>query len=56
MAKDNIGSISSEAKDHPPGERPTGKMATQSGMPHKHEGNKMPHEHFMDKMSGSLCK
>lgn len=68
MAKNNIGDISSEAKDKPPGEKggsgmghdggsrdmPTGKLVSQSGQPHKHEAKKMPHEHFQDKMAGSL--
>jgi hypothetical protein len=67
-SSDKIGNISSEAKDHPPGEKEkggmghdggdrnmtTGKLVSQSGLPHKHEAKKMPHEHFVDKMAGSL--
>jgi hypothetical protein len=51
MAKDFVGDIASEAKDKPVGE---GKMTSQSGLPHKHEAKKMPHEHFTDKMTGAL--
>ena len=57
MAKD-IGSISSEARMKPPGEASLSKESMKSGMPHKH-GEKMPHEHFHDKMAEKLtgdCK
>lgn len=46
--------LSSEAEDHPVGEKSIGKMSSQSGLPHKHEAKKMPHEHFTDKMTNKL--
>lgn len=52
MKEDKIPNIASEAKDKPPGE---GKMSMHSGLPHKHGSEKMPHEHFQDKMTKALC-
>lgn len=31
------------------------KMISQAGTPDKHSGDKMPHEHFHDKMNGKLA-
>lgn len=31
------------------------KMMGMSGSPTKHSGDKMPHEHFQDKMTSGLC-
>lgn len=33
----------------------TTKMIKQAGEPEKHKGDKMPHEHFHDKMTKALC-
>lgn len=53
MAKDKIGNISSEAEDKNPVEASISKHMAKSGKPMEHD-DKMPHEHFTDKMAGKL--
>jgi hypothetical protein len=68
MKEDKIPKIIKEAKEQPlhssddtdaavTGHIKEGKsrMMGMAGLPHKQDGEKMPHEHFHDKMTKALC-
>jgi len=68
MAKDKLPKIVNEAKEQPLHttddtdaavssgiESGKSRMMGMAGQPHKQGGEKMPHEHFQEKMTKALC-